>query len=116
MTLEQIIQNSVAPVVIAAIFLWFMDRSEKQRSENAKALEQERRTHESTVFNLFATTMKQMIGEVTDSNERIMDLVRQHEAKDQERYERNKNTQEIMKTLNEIKNQSPTVPLKDKGA
>jgi hypothetical protein len=114
MTLEQIIQNSVAPVIITAIFLWFMDRAEKQRAENAKALELERRNHESIVFNLFASTMKQMIVEVTDSNERIVDSIDKHEEASQERYDRNKNTQEILKKIKEIQQNSPTIPLRDK--
>ena len=105
MTLEQIIQNSVAPVIIAAIFLWFMDRSEKQRSSNAQALEKERREHEITVFNLFATSMKQMVENITQSNERIVTELGKHEQASQERYERLGNTQEIKDAIEELKKQ-----------
>lgn len=114
MSLGEILQNAAAPVVITVMFLFFMDRSEKQRSENAKALQQENRAHESVVFNLFATTMKQMITEVTHSNEQIVDALNDghqriitaisaHEESSEERYERNKNTQEILKKLEELK-------------
>lgn len=116
MTLEQIIQNSVAPVIITAVFLWFMDRTNKhnadniakaeaQRAENAKALEQERRTHETTVFNLFASTLKQMVGEITKSNEMVVDNLKEHEKASQERYERMGNTQEIKDAIDELKKQ-----------
>ena len=105
MTLEQIIQNSVAPVIITAVFLWFMDRAEKQRAENAKTLEMERKAHELTVFNLFATSMKQMVGEITQSNEKIIESVDNHEKSSQERYARNKNTQEIKDAIDELKKQ-----------
>lgn len=99
MTLEQIIQNSVAPVIIVAVFLWYMDRAEKQRAENAKQLNQEQRQHETTVFNLFASTMKQMINEITASNEKVIDAVNDHEAASNERYKRQGNTQDINKRL-----------------
>jgi hypothetical protein len=113
MSLEQIIQNSVAPVIITAIFLWFMDRTNKQnaenakqaenqRIENAKALEQERREHESTVFNLLATTMKQMLTEVIQSNKEVVAAVHDHESNSQDRYDRQGNTKDVIKKLDEM--------------
>lgn len=105
MSLEQIIQNSAAPVIIAAIFLWFMDRAEKQRATNAQTLETERREHEKTVFNLFATSMKQMVDTITKSNESVAREISDHEKASQERYERMGNTQEIKDAIDELKKQ-----------
>lgn len=100
---EEVLKNSVAPVVIAALFLWFMDRAEKQRITNAKSMEKERQQHENTVFNMFASTMKQMIENVTASNERVIASLANHEQASQERYERMGNTQEILRKLDEMK-------------
>lgn len=102
---EEVLKNSVAPVVIAALFLWFMDRAEKQRIENAKTFSQEQRTHESIVFNLFASAMKQMIGEVVQANKDVAEAIAQHEKASQDRYERNGNTQEILEKINEVRQQ-----------
>lgn len=105
MSLEQIIQNSVAPVIITAVFLWFMDRSEKQRQEMAKRLNDEQRQHEITVFNLFANTLKQISTEITRSNESVVANLKEHEVASQERYERMGNTQEIKDAIDELKKQ-----------
>lgn len=105
MTLEQIIQNSVAPVIITAVFLWFMDRAEKQRQEMAKRLNEEQRQHEITVFNLFANTLKQISTEITESNKSVVANLKEHEVASQERYERMGNTQEIKDAIDELKKQ-----------
>lgn len=105
MTLEQIIQNSVAPVIITAVFLWFMDRAEKQRQDSAKRLNEEQRQHEVTVFNLFANTLKQISTEITKSNDSVVANLKEHEIASQERYERMGNTQEIKDAIEELKKQ-----------
>jgi len=112
MDIGQILQNATMPVIVTALFLWYMNHSEAQRVENAKAAEKERREHQAAINRLWATTLKDISDNVRESsvrmiesNERIIEALTQHELASQERYRRQGTTQDLVDAVKELKKQ-----------
>lgn len=110
---EEVLKSAAAPVVVVALFLWYMersskqnsdavDRAEKQRTENAKQAETERREHQIVLNNLWATTIKEMMGKVTVSNEKVASQLSGLDKNMTEQFERLGNTQDILDKLTNL--------------
>lgn len=121
MDIPQFLQNATMPVLVTALFLWYMVHSDRQRAENDKSLEEQRtenarlyskeqREHQATINRLWASTLKDITDTVTESNnrviesnERIIAVLGEHEKASQERYKRQGTTQDLIDAVRELK-------------
>lgn len=110
MDIGSILQNATMPVIVTGLFLWYMNHSEAQRVDNAKAAEKERREHQGAINRLWAQTLKDISDNVRESsirviesNERIVQALAQHESASEERYKRQGTTQDLIDAVRELK-------------
>ena len=96
------------------MFLNFISKSEDKRMEHEKTLEdkriaaakereQERRTHETTIANMQAQNMKQLLEYVEAQMQKQTNALIDHEKASQDRHERLGMTKELIAAVKEEK-------------
>ena len=105
---------AAAYIFTVSMFLNFISKSEDKRMEHEKTLEdkriaaakereQERRTHETTIANMQAQNMKQLLEYVEAQMQKQTNALIDHEKASQDRHERLGMTKELIAAVKEEK-------------
>jgi len=96
------VPNAVAVIVMAYLFLKAEKEREERREANAKEIEQSRREHNIFINNMWAISIKQVVESQNAASETIAQTLAEHEKASQERYERMKVTDQLIKAVQEL--------------
>lgn len=97
------VPSAMAVIATVYLFLRANEKNEQVRIDAAKERESERRNHELQMNNTWASYIKAIVEKQDETLKLVSGALKEHEDASAERYRKMNNTQELIKTITQMK-------------